>query len=140
MGAGAALIVVGSLLPWVRTGGRARNSYDLFRIVGRLGFGPDGPASIAMRWWPLVPLLTVAASVVAWWGWPRPGGALGIAAALYAGGVALAVIAAPDRTGVGLEAGVGLTAAGSAVLLAGSVAAVVVGSRRALRPATDRDG
>ncbi len=42
MAAGAALAILGALLPWIRTGGRSRNSFDLFRIVRDLGFAPDG--------------------------------------------------------------------------------------------------
>ena len=79
----------------MRTGSRSRNSYDVFRVVGRLGFAPDGPAATALRWWPVVPLLTVVAVVAVWWGWGRPGGVLGIVAAVYAGVIGAAVAAAP---------------------------------------------
>ena len=43
MTSGAALMIVGTLLTWVRSGGARRNSYDLFRLVGRLGFAPGRP-------------------------------------------------------------------------------------------------
>ena len=74
MAVGGVVTVVGSLLPWVRTGRRQRNSYDVFALAQRLGFSPDGPAANGLRWWPLVPLLVAAAVVAAWWGWRRPGG------------------------------------------------------------------
>jgi hypothetical protein len=127
MTAGAAAVIVGSLMAWVRTGDARRNSYDLFAVIGRLGFAPDGPASAALRWWPLVPLMAVAAVVVAWWGWPRAGGALGIVAGLYAGGVAIAVSAAPVTEGVvDLELGGPVTAVGGVALLVGSVLGVAL--------------
>jgi len=130
MTAGAAGVIVGSSMAWVRTGGARRNSYDLFAVIGRLGFAPDGPASAALRWWPLVPLLAVAGVVVAWWGWPRPGGALGILGALYAGGVAIAVSAAPAASDViDVEPGALVTAIGGVALFVGSVLCVVIPTR-----------
>ncbi|MET0144609.1 MAG: hypothetical protein ABW328_07495 [Ilumatobacteraceae bacterium] len=130
MGAGVGLAVLGSFLPWVRTGGRRRNSYDLFAIVGRLGFAPDGLGAAALRWWPLVPLLAVVALVLAWWGWPRVGGGVGIVAALYAGGIGLAVSLAPDASRlVRVQVGAPVTGLGGAALLVGSVAAIVIGGQ-----------
>ena len=145
MAAGAAVAIVGSLVPWLRAGARTRNSYDLLRVVRRLGFAPDGPAVTAIRWWPLVPLLAVAAVVAAWWGWPRAGSALGVLTALYAGGVALAVATAPDTGALEVASGPFVTAAGAALLLAGSAAVAVVGLGAPARPAaltasTDRGG
>jgi hypothetical protein len=141
MAVGGVLALVGSFLPWVRTGSRDRNSYDVFRVVGRLGFAPDGPAATALRWWPLVPLLTIGAVVAVWWGWVRVGGAVGIAAAAYAGGVGLAVWSAPSTELVGIGAGPALTVVGAVVLLGGAVAALAVGSEPTpLVTATDRGG
>lgn len=126
MGVGGAVTVVGSLLPWVRTGGARRHSYDLLALVARLGFAEDGPAETALRWWPLLPLLVVAAVVAVAWGWPRIGAAVGAAAALYAGGVALAVIRAPAAPTVEVELGAVVTIVGAAVLLAGAIAVAAV--------------
>lgn len=144
MAAGGLVAVFGSFLPWVRTGSRSRNSYDVFRVVGRLGFAPDGPAATAMRWWPIVPLLAAAAVVAVWWGWARAGGVIGIVAAVYAGVIGVAVAAAPEADLVDLGTGPTVTAVGAVVLLAGAVAALVVGkgvARNAptLTP-TDRGG
>lgn len=132
MGLGAAVIVLGTLLPWVRAGDRRRHSYDVFELVERLGFAPDGWEATALRWWPVVPLLVMAAVVLGWWGWPRAGGAVGVAGALYAGGTALAVHASstPGAGAVDVEAAPIITAAGALVLLAGSVAALVAGCSR----------
>ena len=143
MAAGGALALLGSFLPWVRTGSRDRNSYDAFRVVGRLGFAPDGPAATGLRWWPLVPLLTIVAVVAVWWGWGRIGGAVGVVAAAYAGAVATAVGSVPARELVAIGPGPALTTVGAVALLGGSVAAVAVGAagdEPALISATDRVG
>jgi hypothetical protein len=126
MAVGAAVTIVGSLLPWVRTGGARRNSYDLLSLVDRLGFAPDGPAEVALRWWPMMPLLSTVAVVAAWWGWPRVGGSIGAVAALYAGAVGVAVFRAGSDL-VRVEPGPAVTIAGALVLVAGSIGAVVVG-------------
>jgi uncharacterized membrane protein YhhN len=109
-------------------------------LVERLGFAPTGPAATALRWWPLVPLLAVVAVVAVWWGWPRTGGLIGLAAACYAGGTALAVSLAPSNRTVDPLAGAIVTLVGAVLLLGGAVAAIVVGfrdpvtSRRPTRP------
>ena len=140
MAAGGLLAVAGSFLPWVRTGSRDRNSYDVFRVVGRLGFAPDGPAATAMRWWPVVPLLAAAAVVAVWWGWARWGGVLGSAAAIYGGVVGVAVVAAPESGLVEVRAGTIVTTVGAAILLVGSIAAVVVGAGGTVKGSTGRGG
>jgi hypothetical protein len=126
MAAGAIVMIVGSLLTWVRTGGARRNSYDLLSLVERLGFAPDGPAEPALRWWPLMPLLAAIGVVTAWWGWPRAGGAVGLVAACYGGSVAFAV----GRSGsdlVDVAVGPAVTFVGALILGAGAVAAIVLG-------------
>jgi hypothetical protein len=140
MAAGAVVMVAGSLVPWVRTGGTRRNSYDLLPLVDRLGFAPDGPAEAALRWWPLIPLLAAVAVVAAWWGWPRAGGAVGVIAAVYGGGMGLAV-SRTDAELVRVEAGSTATFVGALILAAGSIAAILLsstppdrGARRAVPP------
>ena len=64
---GAAAVLVGTFLPWWRSGTRARTSYQLLGLVDRLEFAPDGPAATAVRWWPIVPFLLVGAVIAAWW-------------------------------------------------------------------------
>jgi hypothetical protein len=140
MAVGTAIAVVGALMPWIRTGGRSRNSFDLFRIVGDLGFARHGAAATAIRWWPVVPLLAVIAVVGAWWGWARLGGAVGVVAAGYTLAVGIAVLGAPTRGRVVARSlGATVTTFGGVVLLAGSVAVLIVGvgSRPAVTPPTD---
>jgi fatty acid desaturase len=123
MAVGAAIVVIGTLLPWVRTGGRRRNSYDVLELVERLGFAPDGAAATALRRWPVVTLLVVFAVVAMWWGWPRLGGASGLVAAAYAGTIA-AVVTFRGSSLVHIETGAAVTIVGAVVLAAGSVAAL----------------
>jgi hypothetical protein len=130
MAVGAVVMLAGSLMAWVRTGGTRRNSYDLLSLIDRLGFAPDGPAEIALRWWPLVPLLSVVAVVAAWWGWPRAGGVVGLIAAVYGGAMGFAVNSARSDL-VRIEPGTMVTIVGAVILAGGSIAAIVVGWRAA---------
>jgi hypothetical protein len=127
MAAGGVVMIVGSLVPWVRSGGARRNSYDLLSLVERLGFAPNGPAETALRWWPLIPLLAAVAVVATWWGWPHAGGVVGVVAAVYGGGVGFAVSRA-DEDLVRVEAGPAATFVGALMLAVGSVAAIVLSS------------
>lgn len=127
MAVGTAVTIVGSWLPWVHSGARARNSYDIFALVERLGFSPDGVVGELARWWPLVPLVTLGAMVLAWWGWRRPGAALGVLGGLYAAGIGGAV--ARSRASVEIGVGPTVTAIGGVVLLAASVATFLVSPR-----------
>jgi hypothetical protein len=135
---GALIMVGGSLLAWLRTGGRRRHSYELFDLVERLGFAPDGIGAWALRWWPLMPLLAVLAVVAAWWGWPWAGGAIGIVAALYGGGVSLAV-GTVSSPAVDIARGPAVTAVGAVILLGGSLWCIAAAARdrRRVRSSTD---
>lgn len=107
---GAAVTLLGTFLPWLRSGSVDRSSYEIFDLVERLGFSPNGLVAWTLRLWPLVPLLLVFSAIALWL---RPTdarlrrmlAALPIAAALVVGGIALAVSLAPDvalfRIGIG---------------------------------------
>ena len=56
---GGALTLIGTFLPWLRSGARDRASYTIFDLVERLGFAPGGVVALSLRLWPLVPLLLV---------------------------------------------------------------------------------
>lgn len=101
IGVGAALAIVGSFLPWLQSGAVDRTSYEIFDLIERLGFSPDGPIGWAVRLWPLVPLLFVLSVIVQWSMSIHPvmvaaRRALPLLAATYAGGVAFAIRLAPD--------------------------------------------
>ena len=76
-----------------------------------------------------MPLQVAVAVVVAWWGWRRPGGIVGVFAALYAGGIGIAVATADTAAVIEVRPGPAVTALGAALLLAGAVATVVVSPR-----------
>jgi hypothetical protein len=118
---GGVVACIGTLQPWVASGTRNRNSYDIAEIVGRLGFAPDGPMGIGLRAWPLVPLMMVVAATAAWWGYHAIGALVGVVAAVYAGGVGTAVSRAPDEGLLHVLDGPRLTAVGGGLVLVGSL-------------------
>ena len=128
MAAGSLVIVVGSLLPWVRTGDADRHSYDVFALLDRLGYSESELVGRSVQCWPLVPLLVIVAAVLAWWGWVAIGAATGVVGAIYAGGVAIAVRRA-DTVHLEIRHGATITLIGAAALLAGSVGALALAAR-----------
>lgn len=118
IGAASALVVIGAALPWLHSGARSRSSFDLVAVAQRLGLSPDGWQGVALRLWPVVPLVCVLATVAAWWGRHH------ISAALAAGvGVASLWLAWEVRT-ADLAANLRL-AAGPTVTIVGALATFV---------------
>jgi hypothetical protein len=121
---GAGLALIGTFLPWLRSGSVDRSSYEIFDLVERLGFSPNGVVAWVLRLWPLVPLL-LACSAIALWLRPsdprvrRALAVLPIASALVLVGTALVVSRAPDvglfRVGIGPWCSV----AGAVLMVAG---------------------
>jgi len=125
---GGVAVIVGTFLPWVASGTAERSSYQVFEVIGRLGFAPDGPVGWAMRLWPIMPLLMVSAAAAAWFEYRVLAAAIGAVGAFYAGGVGFAVNQAPKEglvrvLGAPLFTGVaaGLVLAGAVVEMAGVV-------------------
>ena len=116
---GVLVVVAGAAMPWLRTGQRRRSSFEVFTIVERLGFSPSGPVGVAIRLWPVVPLLAVVAAVTAWFA-PRWCLLPALVVALYAGGVGVAVANVDEPSIVGIEGGPRCTAAGAALVLLGA--------------------
>ena len=120
--AGAGVVLGGSFVPWVSSGATRRSSYDLFDIVERLGFAPDGAFSVVVRLWWLLPLLLVGAVVAAWydrwWAVTALAGAAAVLAAIVAGGV----LSADDNAFVRVLNGPVVTLVGAVVLGAGALA------------------
>jgi hypothetical protein len=120
MTAGAVLTMIGTFMPWVRSGQTSRSSYGLLGLVDRLEFAPGGPAATAVKWWPLVPTLLTVTVIAVWW--PRKGvaSACGLIAGLYVLGIALALGKAPLPLLVGRTASLG-----GAIILIGAAAVTV---------------
>ncbi|MCU1365175.1 MAG: hypothetical protein JWN39_814 [Ilumatobacteraceae bacterium] len=127
MTAGAALAVVGSFLPWLKSGAVGRSSYDILGLVDRLGFAPDGPIRLVVRAWPLMPLVLTVGIVAVWWGRRWAGAGFGVLGGLYAGGLGAAVAGAiPDTHQISVGAAPVVTAVGGAIVIVGSLLALVV--------------
>ena len=121
--AGAVTALIGTFLPWLRSGARDRSSYAIFDLVERLGFAPDGPVAWSLRLWPLVPLVLVALSVACWavvtrhLGWRVAASITGVGV-VWVAGTSMALVLAPD---VGLfRIGVGPTVTLVGVVVAGA--------------------
>ena len=124
--AGAGTALIGTFLPWLRSGSRDRSSYAIFDLVERLGFAPDGPVAWSLRLWPLVPLVLVAMTVTGWavvtrhLGW-RVAAVVSGVGAVWVGATSVALALAPDvglfRIGVGpAVALIGVVVAGVGVV------------------------
>jgi hypothetical protein len=124
--AGTASALVGTFLPWLRSGARNRSSYSIFDLVERLGFAPDGFVAWSLRLWPLVPLVLVACTVAAWavvtrhLDWRVAAVALGVSV-VWVGSTAVALLFAPEAGLFRIGHGPAVTAAGIALTAAGAV-------------------
>ena len=137
---GALLMIVGCFLPWLRSGQRDRSSFELFGLVERLGFAPSGFFAWAVRLWPLVPLLAIAAAIGVWYLSGLRIVLPALVATLYAGGVSLGMQRIPNSAFVGVGTGPLVTAAGCVVLLVATGVAAGQDRRTHLRRrATARD-
>ena len=112
--AGPAVLVIGTFLPWLRSGRTSRNSYATDGAVRRL-LDVDGLTAAALRMWPFVSLLCAAAIALVLLGRVAAGAALAAVAALAAGPLASWALGAGSR---GL---LHAATTGPAVTLAGAI-------------------
>jgi hypothetical protein len=122
---GALVTIIGSLCPWVGSGTVDRSSYEVIDLVDRLGFAESGPFGVALRAWPLMPLLVVTGTVAMWWRRRVAGPALSGTGAIYAAAVALTVRLAPSAGLLRIRYGWMVTLVGAVVLLAGTLVALI---------------
>src|SRR4051794_8768325 len=120
---GALLALVGTFLPWLRSGTRRRNSYEIFSLVERLGISQSSLVGFGVRLWPVVPFLLVLGVSLLWFAprWPAPVVVAGTV--LYAGAVSITVNRASTHSLVTIENGPVVTICGLAVLMLGTVVA-----------------
>lgn len=128
MTADAIVVLVGSFLPWLRSGTRHRNSYDIFSLVERIGYSPHGPVGWALRAWPVLPVLIIAGGTLLWVRRDVVGAVVMMVAAVYAGAVGIAVRAASPSGLIAAEYGAWVTLVGAVLLLAGS--AITIATNR----------
>jgi hypothetical protein len=126
----AAVTLVGTFVPWLRSGSTSRSSYDLLGLMSRLDFAPGSVVRTMVRWWPLVPLLITTAVVAAWWQQTWVALIAATTSALYAGGVGVAVVVASRRTHVDVGPGPWVCAIGSLGLLVAATWLAVTSARR----------
>ena len=119
--AGAAVALLGTFLPWLRSGSRRRNSYEIFSLVERLGISQSSVVGWGLRVWPLAPLLLVAAATLQWFPRRWLTGSAATVAVVYVGGVAAAVTFAAPTSLIAVSYGPWVSLAGALVLGAGAV-------------------
>jgi hypothetical protein len=118
---GALVAIIGTFLPWLRSGTRRRSSYEIFSLVDRLGFSRSSVVGWGLRMWPIVPLLLVCAITLQWFSLKWITGSSALVAVIYAGGVAAAVEFAPATSLIAVEYGPWVTLAGVVILAAGAL-------------------
>src|SRR4051794_1214893 len=122
--AGGLLALVGTFLPWLRSGARLRNSYEIFALVDRLGISESSLVGWGVRLWPVVPVLLVLAVVLLWFAPVGPAAAVVVLTVLYAGVVSVAVDHAASNSLLSVTGAPILTICGLALLTAGTVLAI----------------
>jgi hypothetical protein len=122
---GAVVAGAGTFLPWLRSGTRKRNSYEIFSLVDRLGISQSSVVGWGLRLWPVVPLLLVLAVTLQWFPRKVVTPACAIVAVVYAGGVALAVASADSTSLIAVEYGPTVTLVGAILLTAGALFTVL---------------
>lgn len=118
---GTVSMVGGALLPWVATGERQRNSFEIVRAGRALGVLDHGVEKLAGQGWYLVPVVAALALLGLAVGCRRTAAALGAVAAAAAVAMALVVRATsfPARFGIGVTMGAAVLAVIGAALTAG---------------------
>jgi hypothetical protein len=122
---GGLVALVGTFLPWLRSGTRDRSSYEIFSLVDRLGISQSSVVGWGVRLWPVVPLLLVLAVTLLWFPRRWIGGAAVLVAVAYAGVVSIAVRSASSNSLITIENGPVVTLVGALILGAGALTTVL---------------
>lgn len=121
---GAVLVLVGSFLPWVSSGGVHRNSYSIAGVADRFDLFDNWLLTAALSGWPAVGPWCVVILCLLCLRLRRWAAALAITLGLVAGAITITVLAMlGDRAALG----VALTATGPWVLLAGAAVLLIGG-------------
>lgn len=116
---GLVLLVIGSFMPWARSGTRQRSSYELVRVADRLDLLPGGWQAGAARAWFAVPLVAVLAATAPLWRPPLVRRAGSIAAVLVSV-FALVLVVIVHRSPLSTDVGATTSAIGATVTLCGA--------------------
>lgn len=100
---GLVLVVIGTFLPWLRSGRRLRNSYETDGAIRRL-LEPEGLAHTALSIWPAVSLACAGAIALYVFGLRVLAVVLALLIALTAGAVAIGALSAPSIHSVAVAA------------------------------------
>ncbi|HEY7625570.1 MAG TPA: hypothetical protein VH761_00825 [Ilumatobacteraceae bacterium] len=130
----ALVLLVGTFLPWITSGRRRRSSYQIFSLIERIGYPSSSAVGWALRLWPLLPLLTVAAITILWFHRPAMAAGVGGLAAAYATIVAVAVLTSSPSPLIDIEYGPIVTLVGAADFAVGLVFSIRAGSQECQAP------
>ncbi len=118
---GAAVVAVGTFLPWLRSGTKQRSSYEIFSLVERLGYSRSDVVGWGVRLWPIVPLLLAGSVVLMWYPRKWVTGTVTFVAAIYVLVVAAAVRSASPISIISVQYGSLVALVGAVALAAGYV-------------------
>jgi hypothetical protein len=133
--AGLLTMVLGTFLPWLRSGEVRRNSYASFGLLRRL-IGFHGAPETLLRAWPLLGAVCAVVVVLAAAGLLRVAALLALVVSAWAAAVSDAALARQPTAGVRVENLGPIVTITGAVLTA--AAAIVILVSRAGREARDR--
>ncbi len=136
-GLGLALVVLGSFLPWLKSGRVTRNSYETSGTIRRL-IAPTGPAADLFRLWPLLGLVCAVAVALYLFGLVRTGFTLATIASVAAGSAAFVALDASATTYAAVvDTGPTITIAGTAAVLIAVLVRIATALVRGARTATN---
>jgi hypothetical protein len=131
---GAVVALIGTFMPWLRSGAVRRNSYEILSLVERLGISRSSLVGWGVRLWPIAPLLLACAVTLQWFPRRWVTGPVAVVAVVYVGGVGAAVESASAPSLMEVEYGPNVTLAGAVILAAGALmTGAVSATRRGLR-------
>jgi hypothetical protein len=135
--AGLLTMVVGTFLPWLRSGEVRRNSYASFGVLRRL-IGFHGPAETLVRGWPLLGAACALVVVLAAVGLLRTAALLALVVAAWAAAVSGGAVGREPAAGVRVERLGPIVTITGAVATAAAAIVILVSRVRLGRATRDR--
>jgi hypothetical protein len=138
------VMLIGMFGPWVRSGSNDRGSFEMVDLVERLGFARSGPVGLALRTWPMAPLLVVVAIVSSWWAGSRLlpswiAAVVALVAGSTVGGVGAAVWSATPTSLIEIRWGAWVTMVGGVAMALAGVAGLLASAGKSLRSNAQED-